>query len=125
MKMNNAVKSVRVLHDYVIRVVFSDGYVGEVDLSGLFDQSPGRMVKELRNPDQFGKVSVENSTLTFANGYDICSDVLRLYCERGSVATQEETDSAFDALLQEAPARVAAVAEDKADYGKKTRGSRG
>ena len=116
MKMNNAVKSVRLLHDYVIRVVFSDGYVGEVDLAGLFVNRSGRLVVELRDPVQFSKIGVENNTVTFSNGYDICPDVLRFYCERGGGATQEETDTAFDAFLHEAPSRVAAVAEDKADF---------
>ena len=118
MKMNNAVKSARILHDYVIRVVFSDGYVGEVDMNGLFRLYPGPLVEELRNPGHFRKVRIENDTLTFANGYDICSDVLRFYCERGGVATQEETDVAFNALLAEPVRRVAAVAEGKTDYGK-------
>lgn len=116
MKLNNAVKSVRVLHDYVIRVVFADGYVGEVDLAGLFRERRGRLVAELRDPVQFGKVSVENGTVAFANGYDICPDVLRFYCERGDVATQEETDVAFGAFLSETAPRCAAVAEGKAEY---------
>ena len=124
MKMNNAVKSVRVLHDYVIRLVFSDDYVGEADLSGLFRLYPGRRVEELRNPDQFGKVGVENGTLTFANGYDICPDVLRFYCERGNVTTQEETDLAFDALLRDGSPRIAAVAESHAEYATKQRKDR-
>ena len=131
MKMNNAVKSVRVLHDQLIRVAFSDGYVGQVDLSGLFRLHPGRLVEELRSPEQFGKVVVENDTLTFSNGYDICPDVLRFYCERGGVLSQAETDAAFAALLREEAPQTAAVAEDKADYGqgegasREGRGSRG
>lgn len=48
MKMDSAVKSVRVIHDYVIRVVFDDGYAGEVDLSALFRLHPERLIGELR-----------------------------------------------------------------------------
>jgi hypothetical protein len=72
----------------------------------------------LRDPEQFGSARIENNTLTFANGYDICPDVLRFYCERGDIATREETDAAFDALLREAAPRAAAVAETHPKYGK-------
>ena len=44
-----------------------------------------------------------------------------LVCERGGVASQADTDAAFDALLQEAVPHVAAVAEGKAAYGQGTK----
>ena len=122
MQLNNSVKSVRVIRDRVVRVVFSDGYVGEVDLSPLLRQDRGPLVEELRDPGHFKRVAVQNHTLTFANGYDICPDVLRFYCERGLVVSQRETDAAFARFLR-ASARhpVGAVAEAALEYGTKRR----
>lgn len=57
---------------------------------------------------------VQSGTLTFSNGYDICPDVLRFYCERGGVASQAETDAFFAGEWDRA---VGHVAEDKAGYG--------
>jgi hypothetical protein len=38
------------------------------------------------------------------NGYDICPDVLRHYCEIGRVCSQVETDNAFAGLVEGATA---------------------
>jgi hypothetical protein len=117
MKMGNSVKAVRVLHGYVVRVVFADGYVGKVDLAGVFDERPLGLVEQLRDPAEFRRVSVENNTLTFANGYDICADVLRFYCERGRVVSRRETDAAFARILAASRrGRAEALAAQRAEY---------
>ncbi len=118
MKMGNTVKSVACVRDYEVRVVFGDGYAAEVDLQGLFADHPGTLVRELRDKRRFRKLGVLNDTLTFANGYDICPDVLRFYCERGGVTSQSETDAFFADLLSEADeVPVSHVAEKKSGYG--------
>jgi hypothetical protein len=70
----------------------------------------GRLVEELRDLEQFRQIRIENGTITFPNGFDICPDVLRFYCELGHVASQEETDAAF-------AFSVRSVAEAREEYG--------
>ena len=54
----------------------------------------------------------------FENGYDICPDVLRFYCERGGVASQTETDAFFALAGAETDGvTVGQIAEDKDGYG--------
>jgi hypothetical protein len=111
-KPNNSVRSVRWIRDYVLRVVFSDGYVGLVDFAGLFEHNAGPLVEALRDPKQFKQVSVQNNTVTFANGYDICPDVLRFYCEKGRHVSRRETDAAFERFLLPVASRQAALVVD-------------
>lgn len=98
MKLGNAVKGARPLSGYRIRVVFRDGYIGEVDLWPLFEKPKGPMTEPFHDPEFFQRVSVDSEmgVVTWPNGYDICSDVLRYYCELGRVATRPELDAYFD-----------------------------
>ena len=98
MKLGNAVKGARPVGDYRIRVVFRDGYIGEVDLWPIFEKPLGPMTEPFRDPEFFQRVAVdtEMGVVTWPNGYDICSDVLRYYCELGRVATRLELDAYFD-----------------------------
>ncbi|OGV72323.1 MAG: hypothetical protein A3K19_15285 [Lentisphaerae bacterium RIFOXYB12_FULL_65_16] len=105
MKWNNQVKSARVLRGYELRVAFSDGYVGTIDLVPLFDLAPGPLVQELRDTATFQGVRVENGTITFPNGYDLCPDVLRYFCETGRVCSQGEVDRALAPQPESALAR--------------------
>lgn len=95
MKMGNVVQGVRVLDKYTLRVTFTDGYVGTVDCSPLFELRDWSMVQKLRDVRLFRQVRVEHGVVTFPTGYDICSDVLRYYCERGRVCRQEDVDAAM------------------------------
>ena len=100
-----------------LRVAFADGYTGEVDLAGLFSTSAGSLVEALRDPREFTRVTVSNGTIVFPNGYDICPDVLRYYCEEGRVMSRNQTDAAFRQYLRKGKVRaVAAVAESRAPY---------
>jgi hypothetical protein len=49
--------------------------------------------------------------LSWPNGYDICSDVLRYYCELGRVATDEELEKYF--AVEPKPADGALTLNDK------------
>ncbi len=118
MKMCNTVKGATYVREYTVRVVFGDGYTAEVDLRGLFADRPGALVQELRDLKKFRELSVLNGALTFGNGYDICPDVLRFYCERGGVMSQAVTDEYFTGLPGDAEGLSASrVAEGKAGYG--------
>ena len=50
------------------------------------------LAQKLRDEWLFKQVAVEHGVVTFSIGYDICADVLRYYCERGQVCSQEELD---------------------------------
>jgi hypothetical protein len=70
------VTDVEVLDHYLLRLTFSDGLTGEVDLSHLRDWA-GVFVL-LRDPAVFAQVRVdpEIGTITWPNGADLAPEVL-------------------------------------------------
>jgi hypothetical protein len=64
----------RYVRDYVVRLKFSDGAVGEVDLSAELD---GPVFGALRDVEQFRQFSVTRHTLTWPNGADFAPEFLR------------------------------------------------
>jgi hypothetical protein len=60
---------------YVVRVVFADGEVRDVDIEPILD---GPVFRPLREPDEFAKVFVDPETRTIAwpNGADLDPDVI-------------------------------------------------
>src|SRR5256885_2734582 len=95
MKYLNRVKNVELLGDYGIRITFRDGYSGAVDLWPLFDSAHGPLTEPMRDPAFFSKAYLDGGTLTWPNGCDICSDVLRYYCEQGRVTSRKDMDAYF------------------------------
>jgi hypothetical protein len=93
----NEVKSVRALGDYRVRVEFKDGYTGDVDLWPLFANPKGPLTAPFREQTFFEKVylDAEIGVVAWPNGYDICSDVLRYYCEQGRVPSREQMNAYF------------------------------
>ena len=79
-------------------VVYSDGLSATLDFSEYLLHRSGPLVEQLRTASSFSSVCVDHGVLTWPNGYDICPDVLRFWCERGVVCSQEETDSHFESL---------------------------
>lgn len=102
MKHNNEVKGVRSLGGLRLRAVFTDGYIGDIDLAPLFAGARGPMIEPFKDPAFFQAVAVdpELGVPKWPNGYDICADVLRYYCELGRVATKEELERYFAAPLE-------------------------
>ena len=49
----------------------------------------------LADESYFQRVRVEGSTIAWPNEYDICPDMLRLWCERGRVLPDAETHAAL------------------------------
>jgi hypothetical protein len=70
-----AVKTVIALDPYVVRVVFADGEVRDVDIEPLLD---GRVFASLRDPNAFAQVDVDEhgETIVWSNGADLDPDVL-------------------------------------------------
>ena len=81
-----------------LSVVYSDGLSATLDFSEYLSHRSGPLVEQLRTASLFASVCVDHGVLTWPNGYDICPDVLRFWCERGAVCSREETDSHFESL---------------------------
>jgi hypothetical protein len=62
------------VRDYVVRLKFSDGTVGEVDLRSELE---GPVFGSLQDIDQFKCFSVAYHTLTWPNGADFAPEFLR------------------------------------------------
>jgi hypothetical protein len=89
---------------------FQDGWDGELDLGPALR---GPIFGELSQPTKFRQVTVQDGTLTWPNGADICPDVLRYWCELGRVCSQDELDTHFTAIHEVTPTKAA---EPRAKY---------
>lgn len=99
MRMPNSIKSVRWLGGHRLKLVFDDGYVGELDFGPIVAAPRGPLESQLQDERLFQQVSCDGFAVVWPNGYDLCPDVLRFWCERGRVCSQEETDAALAAML--------------------------
>ena len=97
MRHLNKVKTFSLLGGYRIRVTFRDGFTGKVDMWPAFEHPVGPMDEPFRDPEFFQQAFVdpELEVVTWPNGYDICSDLLRYYCELGRVCSDEEMNAHF------------------------------
>jgi hypothetical protein len=64
--------------DSRLRLRFSDGFSGEVDLSPTFGPAD-----PLGDPHFFAQVSTNGLTIEWPGGIDYCPDTLREWCESG------------------------------------------
>ena len=79
------------------RDLINDGYIGEVDLWPLFANPKGPLTEPFADRSFFQQVYVdpESRVVAWPNGYDICSDVLRYYCEQGRVTSRDQMNAYF------------------------------
>src|SRR5580658_10952988 len=96
MRHGNAVIEVSTTGRYRLRSVFEDGYVGDLDLSPLFESPRGPLTADFKDPALFPKAYVDHRAVAWPNGYDIDPDVLRYYCEIGRVCSYEELSTVFE-----------------------------
>ena len=95
MRYCNHIKSVRVGGDFRLKLVFDDGFISELDFAPLVANETGPMLQPLKDLETFQQVKLDHGVLSWPHGYDICSDVVRFWCERGRVLSRAETDAAF------------------------------
>jgi len=80
MKLGTNIKRILAIdpEGYRIRLEYTDGFRGTVDLSATF-RSPGRrpLVLEILRGQLFARCFVEGGALAWANGYELCPDALR------------------------------------------------
>ena len=72
------VLTVSVTGDSQLRLLFSDGFSGEIDLSPSFETKD-----PLRDARFFAQVSTNGLTIEWPGGIDYCPDTLREWCEAG------------------------------------------
>jgi len=60
-----------------LRLRFSDGSVGTVDLESFVSADPRPIVAELRDPAAFASLRVDADTVIWANGFDLAPEFLR------------------------------------------------
>ena len=71
--------------DSRLRLNFSDGFCGEIDLSPSF-----RETDPLRDPAFFSQVTTNGLTIEWPGGIDYCPDTLRYWCEAGRAHPESE-----------------------------------
>ncbi len=72
------------LPKYRLRVRFSDGTAGEVDLEDFVFRDRRPIVAALRDPSTFAACRVELDTVVWANGFDLAPEFL--YANKKSYA---------------------------------------
>src|SRR5438445_11800948 len=102
-KYLNRVKDFALGGEYRVRIIFREGYAGEVDLWPLFANPRGPLLEPFHNPAFFQRAFLEEGTLAWPNGYDTCADVLPSYVEQGRVTSREEMNAY---VMEHEPARA-------------------
>jgi hypothetical protein len=87
-----------VVDDSRVELEYADGLLTTLDFSAYFAERRGPVIEPLRSPSGFATARIDHDALTWATGFDICPDVLRLWCEKGRICSPEETESSFAAL---------------------------
>jgi len=83
------VTKVELLGGFRLRIEFDDGRAGEHDFADLV-REPGPMLDQLRSPAYFARVYLDYGALTWPNGYDMCSDWLRMVLEEAGELPRRE-----------------------------------
>jgi hypothetical protein len=74
-----------VIGDSRLRLLFSDGFSGEIDLAPSFEP-----MDPLRDTVFFAQVATNGLTIEWPGGIDYCPDTLREWCEAGQVRSVTE-----------------------------------
>lgn len=71
------VTDAKALPDYRLRVRFSDGNEGEIDLKEFIESDSRPIVIALRDSAAFAAIRVEMDTVVWENGFDLAPEFLR------------------------------------------------
>jgi hypothetical protein len=65
---------------YRLRVEYTDGFCGEVDLGFIFATPKGKpLVLEILRGNLFARCFIESGALAWPNGFELCPDALRAW----------------------------------------------
>ncbi len=76
----------KALPNYQLRLRFSDGSRGCVDLKELVFSDARPIVAALRDPEVFAAISVEADTVVWANGFDLAPEYLHTHSRSEAIA---------------------------------------
>ena len=93
---------------------WSDGLRAELDFSSYLVEWDTEITRPFRDEDFLAAAYLDHGVMTWPNQYDICTDVLRAWCEAGRILSQAKTDAHFMPFFAEPTSRVA---EDSPPYG--------
>ena len=71
------VTDAKALPDYRLRVRFSDGSEGDIDLKQFIESDTRPIVTALRDRAAFAAIRVEMDTVVWENGFDLAPEFLR------------------------------------------------
>ena len=71
------VTDAKALPDYRLRVRFSDGSEGDIDLKQFIESDTCPIVTALRDRAAFAAIRVEMDTVVWENGFDLAPEFLR------------------------------------------------
>jgi hypothetical protein len=79
MKLGNKIEKIISADEdsFKIKIKYTDGLAGEVDLSYLFSK-PKNLVAEIIKGQLFEKCYVESGALAWPNGFELCPDAMRM-----------------------------------------------
>jgi hypothetical protein len=81
--------------DHRVELEYADGLRTTLDFTAYLNGQRGPVIEPLKSDAGFATARIDDGILTWATGFDICPDVLRLWCERGHICTPDETEAYF------------------------------
>ena len=81
--------------DFKIAFIYEDGLVAELDFNRHVEDLCGPIAEPLADESFFCQAFIDHGVVTWPNGFDICPDVLRFWCEKGHICEEEETSAHF------------------------------
>ena len=103
--MRARLKSIRYNGDFRFAFAYDDGLTAELEFSSYSNGRKGPMIEAMADETFFSQAFIDHGVLTWPNGYDVCPDVLRAWCEAGRILSRDET-GALLAQGERAPANV-------------------
>jgi hypothetical protein len=91
--MRSPLKSLRYNGDFRFAFAYRDGLTVELDFSSYAQGLRGPVGSALASEAFFSRAYVDHGVLTWPNGYDVCPDVLRAWCEAGRILGKDEINA--------------------------------
>ena len=82
--------SIRYNGDFRFAFAYEDGLTAELDFSSYPGARQGPMIEALTHEKFLAQAFIDHGVLTWPNGYDVCPDVLRAWCEAGRILNRDE-----------------------------------
>ena len=93
--MRPALKTLRANGEFRLALAYDDGLATELDFQAWLAALHGPMIEPLRSERFFAQAFIDHGVLTWPNGFDVCPDVLRVWCEQGRILSPAETQASL------------------------------